>query len=392
MESAGELRPEVAVLLALLGPREAQPEQVGEMVWHALDAIAGEHRLRPHLHARRQRSELRPDVPPGIAASWATEHRVAGLIALSQRRDLVELTGLLSSAGIACIALKGSWLAWHAYPVPAARPLRDLDLLVEEEDGPRAWQILPDHGLALPDAAPADPALHAREQKQYPPLRTPAGTWVELHTHLWEPPGSMEWPTPPLRDAALLARAAPADDVAGLRYLEPTDMLAHLAVHAAYSHRFEVGPLLLADIALLAARERVEWPRLWREASAGGYLRGTALVVAMADRWSSPGLLTESGCPLAVSETAVLDAAALLCQPLAARQSTRSFAAMREARRRDGLLGAGIAATKRAARLAVDPARLIRRVGESLAAVGEPEVAESARRSAAIGAWLAEPQ
>ena len=71
-------------------------------------------------------------MPAAIAGSWRAAHRRAAITALAQCADLARTAGLLEAAGFAPIALKGAWLAHHAYPEPAQRPMRDLDLLVRE--------------------------------------------------------------------------------------------------------------------------------------------------------------------------------------------------------------------------------------------------------------------
>lgn len=385
--SADCLVPEASALLELLGPPELQPAGLDAECWQKLDAIAAEHRLRPHLHGRRQRGEIVTRVPAGVAHEWQEAHRISALTMLAQQRVLRRLAMLLEEAKIAVVALKGAWLAWHAYPAAAERPMRDIDLLVAQSDAPQALELLLAQGFELASQLAGDAAGHAARFKQFPPLVGPEGAIVELHAHAWEPPGSMEWLTPPLDDAGLLARSI-AEPGERSRSLCPADMLAQLCIHAAYSHRFEVGPLLLADIDYLLRARKFDWPGFWRAAGDGGFQRGAALALALVDRWRRPGLMAGTLCPVVAGPDAVAHASALLVQPLGQRKGTRLLSALQDARAAGGPGRVVATAFARIGRLALDPAGLAKRIGETASDLRNPAVTASARHSAAIGQWL----
>ena len=326
-------------------------------------------------------------MPAELAGGWRQAHREAALTALVQRRDLLALAKILKQAQIDAIVLKGGWLAWNVWPDPAERMLRDLDLLVRQADAARALDALLAAGLTPLEPLPDDAASHAAANKELAVLATQAGTIVELHAHAWEPPGSMEWPTPPLADERLFVRST-RDEASGLLALAPEDMLAQLAIHAAYSHRFEVGPLVLADVDYLLREHVLDWPRFWAEAAAGGYLRGAALTLALVDRWRIPNLLQTAQCAVAVPSQAIDDASLLLLQPTARRRDTRSLAAFRQARGEDGLATAAALGFARLGKTIRDPAHMLRRLGETARAMRDPDVARSARSSALVGSWL----
>lgn len=373
--------------LRLLGPPDHQPAALSAEDWHEIERLATDQRFGPHLHARLRRGEIVPIVPEAVAANWARISRANALEGLVQQRDLLHLTWVLEEAGIEVVALKGAWLAWYAYPSSAERVLRDLDLLVAESDASCALEVLLGEELISLDPLPENAEQFAAGNKQFPPLITPSGTIVELHGHAWEPPGSMEWPTPPTRDAELIANAR-RKDADGPKFLAPLDMLAHLAIHAAYSHRYEVGPLLLADIDHLLQTVTIDWSELWKTAEAGEYSRGVALTLALVDRWRLPGLLEQSKCPHTVSPEAIDHASALLLQPSSARRDTRSFAAFQEARKQGGLAKAAALGFSRLGKVARNPARLIKRVVDTAKAAGSAEVQLQARSSAEVGRWL----
>lgn len=387
MAEAASLGDLYRAILRLLGPRGRQPAALTEDQWQAVDQIAADQRLQPHLQGRLQRGEIGLDVPDAISANWAAAYRANALEGLAQRRDLLTITGNLHGARIASVALKGAWLAWQAYPTPAERVLRDLDLLVAEADAPRSLDILLGMGLTPLEPMPDDPVAFAQAHKQFPPLLCDSGTVVELHAHAWEPPGSMEWPTPPTRDSELLARATGGEGP-GLKYLRPRDMLAHLVIHAAYSHRFEVGPLLLSDIDFLLQAVQIDWPTFWRHAATGHYARGAALTLALVDHWRSPGLLMRSDCPIALPDETIANASALLLQSPATRRDTRSFAALHEARESGGLARAAALGFARIGKTIGNPAHLAKRLAETASSIRSSDTQAHARSSASIGQWL----
>lgn len=392
-------------LLALLGPAALQREScagLDEEDWLEIDLLAGQHRLHPHLHARILRGELAVDVPAPMREAWAMFHREWALVMLAQRRDLLAAAQLLHDAGIAPIALKGSWLAWHAYPAAAERPTRDVDLLVETGELLPTYHLLREAGYTLdPEAEePVEAALAS--MKHLPPIMSPHGSWIELHHHLWEPDGAMEWFVPETSEARFRARAVAAGDGETLRYLARQDLLAHLVIHAVYSHRLDAGPLLLADIDYLLAAGPVDWDAFWQAAENGGWRRGAAIVLALADRWRCPGLLAASACPEPVPAELLDDAGDLLVQRLDQRKGAGLVTGLRESWRDGGVMGlagrarARLAGERRPAGAGPDAqdggedyyAWLKRRAGETFGQLRSGEALANARRSAELGAWL----
>lgn len=373
------------LLLSLLGPAPL-PDMLAALDgddWSALNAIAATHRLQPLLHSKYGAGGGQI-MPANILASWSDAYRHAGLQALVQRRDLIAAVRILGQAGIQAVALKGAWLAWYAYPAPAQRPLRDLDLLVGQDAAMAAWNALREAGYSAPEGEPDNDA--ARRDKHLPALITLADTPVELHMRCWEKPEQAGHAMPrPIDDAIQdRARAVPGDD-SGILYPCADDMFAHLAVHAAYSHWFDTGPAALVDIAMMDQSAHLNWPDLWQRGVAEGWLKGAALLVALTDRWCKPGLLARSQCPHTVPDGALAVASQLLLQPLERRAGARMIARVR----RDGLaatLGAKIAEAVRApqhfARLAG------RRTADTLSGALNRDSQARSRQMRDLGAWL----
>ncbi|MBS0477353.1 MAG: nucleotidyltransferase family protein [Proteobacteria bacterium] len=246
-----------------------------EADWDRLDALAGATLLQPLLHVQH-RGDTR--IPAPIAARWQAAHRHAALRAMVREAEMRACVELLDAAGYRPIALKGAWLARHAYPEPAQRPMLDVDLLLDPETALAAWDLLRQHGYSQPFAAELALADLIRLDKHLPPLVAPRGTMFELHHRLWELPGRLDHAAPTARDQVVRERAV---TIEGIRFPCVEDMLAHLIVHATYSHRLDCGPRVLADVGFLLQREAIDWAAFWPRAAQEGWRDGARLVLEM---------------------------------------------------------------------------------------------------------------
>ena len=299
--AAGDAR---AVLAAMLAPAiafdVARAAALGEAGWAALDRLAAQHRLRPLLaHERTERGADWP-VPAAIDAAWRAAQRQAAMRSVQMMRSLVRASAVLAGAGIAHAALKGATLAWTHYPHPALRRMRDLDLLVEPARALEAYRLLQDAGFGVAEGFSTPPEYSLAHEKHFAPLVDAVfGVALELHYRCTDAGEGVL----PLRDAGpLLARATTATiGGAAIPVLAPTDTLLHLIVHAVYDHSFDIGPLLLTDIAHLARGAAIDWAAFWDMADAGGWRRSAALCLALAERaHGALNIATPDCAPLAV--------------------------------------------------------------------------------------------
>lgn len=297
------------VLTQLAGEPRAGAIPARMADWEALDRRAADHRLQPLLHARRRGDG---SVPEAIRTGWAEAYRASAIASLHQRGELLAITETLERADIPALALKGAWLAWHAYAAPAERPLRDLDLLVPPGRAVEAQELLVAKGFAQDDRGALPLSEWVRRFKHLPPLTSPGGTVVELHTRLWDEAGR----NPP-QPTGLFERAVTGRHHPRLRYPAPPDMLMHLAVHAAF-HRFDGGPLMLVDFERMIASTLLDWPAIWGRAASEGWDKPLALSLRGAEHWLRPGLLAGVNCP-AVPDALVARLPQLLAKPRAAR-------------------------------------------------------------------------
>jgi Uncharacterised nucleotidyltransferase len=306
------------VLLDLIGTAR-QPELGGLSVadWAELDRIAAQHRLQPLLFAMHRANTA---IPPDVRESWQAAHRYQTLQAMVQQAELAETCALLEQSGFAPIALKGAWLATHAYPEAAQRPLRDIDLLVAHDVVLAAYQVLIEAGYAEAETGEMALADVVRLDKHLPPLTAPRGTAIELHQYLWERDGRLDHASPAADEAALRARAV--RDETGLRFLAPQDLLAHLIVHAVYSHRLDCGPLVLTDIDFLLRAAPIDWEQFWNDAARDGWRGGARLLLELTARYRTNPAIDFTADPGPPAPKDLLDAAPdLLLQELETRAS-----------------------------------------------------------------------
>lgn len=295
--------------------------------WETIAGMAKQHRLAPLLH--RQMADRGADwpVPADLRARWTRGWRAASERSLSVQQALIAVGGIADRAGLPWAALKGAWLAWQAYPHPAMRPMRDIDLLLSEEDALRLFALMQDAGAA---AGPVShtPVDYARaHHKHLPPLHWgPRHIAFEIHWRLSNPAPGEDRAAVAATTAGLLARRMRARmGPAEIAYLDPTDTLLHLVVHAAYGRQpFDNGPQLLPDIAGAVRAATIDWPRFWCVADAQGWAGGARLIFALTAKYMGP--LAGAGVEVArVPGALIAKAEALMLQDMDAR-AERGFA------------------------------------------------------------------
>ncbi|MFO0993131.1 MAG: nucleotidyltransferase family protein [Hyphomicrobiales bacterium] len=242
--------------------------------WAALQRMARQHRLEPLLH-RNSKSHPSWPVPESIIDRWQRAFRKSAMRAMAWERVLSHVSGRLDAAGIPYAALKGAWLARFAYPYPALRPLRDIDILVPPEYAVKAFEILAGEGFA-PRSLAEPPIGHALAHgKHLPGLVSPGDKiGIEIHHRLFTD-GHRALATQDVISHRVFAGSTSRT----VAYLDPTDTLLHLIVHAAYEHEFCNGPLVLTDVAYLLGKAEVAWDRFWAEAARGGWEEGCNLLL-----------------------------------------------------------------------------------------------------------------
>ena len=354
------------LLLELIAPAPLDTFPVGltEQEWTAIDAMAEQHRLQPLLHYRRGEDGR---IPALYRDGWAEARRTAALHSLAFRAELLAMTHRLTDAGIATVVMKGGALAWSVWPEPSLRPMRDLDLLLRDPaQADAAWGVLRASGYTL-----GKPFQGNADGKEMAELVSPVGVAVELHRHAWAASSEAQRIMPAGYEG-MAARAAPAAD--GVLVPQAQDMLAHLVVHAAYSHWFDCGPLVLGDVAYLLEHETFDWPQVRNRARREGWEKGLDLVLAIVARYWGP-VPTQFAAP-----PELVDAAPdLMLQDLDHRRASLLAA---EWHSRGGAIG-------RVAAHAGNPGEMIRKAVTRMGEWTDAEVRQTARSQISLRDWLA---
>ena len=281
------------LLLDLIAPRpRVTDDAVAALApadWALLLRIARQHRLEPLLHWQLTRTRPGLSVPDDVREALATRFVQSTRRALELRRELILVHRHLAQRGIPYQALKGAFLAFHVYPQPGLRPLRDLDILVPRAHALSAFASLLEGGWVRSPRDPGAPEARMKIHKHLPQLYSASGrTMIELHVRLTSPspqggrPDASEVPGYWQRS---VTRSEGRD---ALSYPSPTDLLLHLIVHAAVDHQFNNGPLVLSDIAYLLAAETIDWIRFWKLAQQDGDARACWLTLRLVQQYWGP--------------------------------------------------------------------------------------------------------
>lgn len=154
--------------------------------------------------------------------------------------QLASLHDSLSTTGVEALFLKGPWMAFHAYPEAATRPIGDIDLCVREEHYDAAVAALRRAGWSCGENLPGSPqeALYASHYRQQLRFAARGRRPVELHFRLL----NMGPPGPPEHWLWDNAREVQVGSI-GLQVPGPEAMLLHSLLHA-NQHGFSVLRLL----------------------------------------------------------------------------------------------------------------------------------------------------
>lgn len=280
------------LLLGLLSPcrsvRQSDLDALDDTRWTQLEAMVRQHRLGPLLAWQLAHAHAQLVLPAAVSARLAQAARQAAFRSLLLQQELIDIHRILTTAAIPYQALKGAFLAFHAYPSPGLRPMRDLDILVPNAQSAAAYEALQDAGLRRMPEMPVPPEVESGAHCHLAPLLARCGQFaVELHTRLFHfherDPHSRVDPSdePDFWQRGRQARLGSEQ----VSFDAPEDLLLHLIVHAVYDHEFNNGPLILSDVAFLLQRHELDWALFWARAQATGRTRGCHLVLHLVRRY-----------------------------------------------------------------------------------------------------------
>jgi len=176
---------------------------------------------------------------------------------------LAESLVALNAAGIRVVLLKGAALAPALYRSFVARPMNDIDILVEPSCADEARRVMLRTCWVGDASIPGDAAFSAHHH--LPPLLDARGSGLrlEIHTALLARGNRFRVSTPDLcADAREIAVGAGRAFV-----LSPRQQAVHAAVHFAWSHEMRSGAWhAFRDIATLVRHGVLAWEDLVQEA------------------------------------------------------------------------------------------------------------------------------
>jgi hypothetical protein len=229
--------------------------------WARLLVMAQRHRLGPLLHWRFGPDPMAKGVPKPFIEALAANYEKHSQRAVELQAEVSRIQRIMRENLIPTVFLQGVFLAFHAYRQPGLRPLRDLDVLVPEDQVAQAARALRSSILRRP-GRPAD----------QPTVRID----VELHTRLTDQARRYD----PAFDAGtwnrLISRVIAEEEV---WYLAPEDQLLHLILHALHDEPRNCHPIVLTDIAQLLEQTGVNWIQFWKLAASGNWASGCWLML-----------------------------------------------------------------------------------------------------------------
>jgi hypothetical protein len=207
-------------------------------------------------------------LPAGVVPLDVQRRLACHALGLEQRMRIVESRleeslVALSSAGIRVVLLKGAAVAPTLYGSFVARPMNDIDILVEPSCADDARQVMLRTCWADDESIPGDAAFWAHHH--LPPLVDARGSGLrlEIHTALFARGNRFRVNT---RDLCADAREVAVG--AGRAFvLSPRKQAVHAAVHFAWSHEMRSGAWhAFRDIATLVRHGLLSWDDLAEEA------------------------------------------------------------------------------------------------------------------------------
>jgi hypothetical protein len=246
----------------------------GEINWEALVRLSHRHGLLPlfYRHLTHHAADLLPvSVQEQLRGGFLRNMRHS--LVLTQ--ELREILRLLEEHAVPAIAMKGPVLAHYVYGDVSLRMMRDLDLLVRNEDVTRARELLATrgYGLLAPLTRLQEKQLR-RVDSNFVLVQQGSGVVLELH---WTPephlPGGAEQQ---IWDRSACYFLAGTD----MRTLVGEDLLVLLCMHGA-RHMWERLEWV-TGVATLLNRGDIHWTRLSEVASFMGGRRALRVGLALA--------------------------------------------------------------------------------------------------------------
>ncbi len=260
---------------------------------HALDEGAvwwlQMHGLAPYVFHRLRTAGLLARLPPSAQDLLHLAYYASAAQNILLTTELNTLLADFHQAGVDPIVLKGMALGVTLYPVPSARPVSDLDLLIERQQMEAVRQVLATRGYRDMGLDPEHHRAFCNHLHAWRELVGGRRVSVEIHWNLVHDPGyARSMDLPGMRDRA---RRVDFGDFSAL-VLDPADQLIYACAHLLLHHGHNWSLLWLLDLRLLVDCCGSTWD--WRElvAQAEGMRLAGALRhwLELTETWFGPCL------------------------------------------------------------------------------------------------------
>lgn len=231
--AAGILSPEAQLLLASTTPDQAPAAfdllHHPQFHWERLIALALREKATPALEELLRAAP--PDsVPPEVRNEIVMVVRTMHVHMFRLEQLLIGALDILGSHDVDVVLLKGAGLAQTVYGSFAARPMYDLDLLVQHRDARCAWSALRESGWQHDAVEYPDDFYDSHYH--LPPLRDELGSGLAIEIHTEPCDGAVRLTADEFR-----ARARVVELHGRVTHVpSTTHQVLHLATHFAWTH------------------------------------------------------------------------------------------------------------------------------------------------------------
>lgn len=243
--------------------------------WKGIGATAEQHGVGPLLYHSIGGLAHDLDLPEDVMGEMRRKYYVAAARNVRLYSALRKVLSLLAAQEIPVIVLKGAQLAETVYGNIALRPMRDVDLLIGEDDLKLAEARLLEAG--------AQPVEHNRvitaHNSHFGYIMADSGLRVEMHWRLFPPDYACEIDHSGIWSRAQPLRLAQAE----VLVMAQEDLLIHVCVHAA-KHVPNTSIRMLYDIMQLTSKPegQFDWQVLSTRARQWGVSRGVYALLRLA--------------------------------------------------------------------------------------------------------------
>jgi len=263
----------------ILTPRASLDE------WSKLFTFFKVHRMLPLVYWKTGHLPYKFRPPEPIFSYLREEFMANRLRCIQMERQLLELINAFQKAGVRMLVLKGPALAWTAYPNPATRFSRDLDILVAAEHIIQAREILNKINYQC-ESKIFEKLKHFYYDEHFiPQTDSKNKRIIELH---WELHRFYGYQCDD-RTNDLFSRSIEVETPSlTFETLHPLDAFIHAALHMIMTHNQSIQLNWVYDISLLAQNLSIpdDWGGLRKKSSAWGARLAVEHSLKMAQIWT----------------------------------------------------------------------------------------------------------